>query len=109
MNYPLRQQILDLLKQSRSLQDICEEMIRYQENYPADFYYNQLNNIGTHDTERILTMLGGSVETLDRSDIGVVGISLCHCSRKGGLVVRREKSGLLEFLKFSKLISFFNR
>lgn len=67
MNYPLRQQILDILKQSRSLQDICEEMIRYQENYPADFYYNQLNNIGTHDTERILTMLDGSVEALDQA------------------------------------------
>lgn len=67
MNYPLRQQILDLLNQSRSLQDICEEMIRYQENYPADFYYNQLNNIGTHDTERILTMLDGSVEAMDQA------------------------------------------
>lgn len=67
MNYPLRQQILDILKQSRSLQDICEEMIRYQENYPVDFYFNQLNNIGTHDTERILTMLEGSVDALDQA------------------------------------------
>lgn len=67
MNYPLRQQILDILKQSRSLQDICQEMIRYQENYPPDFYYNQLNNIGTHDTERILTMLDDSVEALDQA------------------------------------------
>lgn len=67
MNYPLRQQILDLLKGGRSLKDICEEMIRYQENYPTDFYYNQLNNIGTHDTERILTMLDGSVEALDQA------------------------------------------
>ncbi|AXG37975.1 glycoside hydrolase family 13 protein [Enterococcus gilvus] len=67
MNYPLRQQILDLLKHSRSLKDICEEMVRYQENYPVDFYYNQLNNIGTHDTERILTMLNGSVEAMDQA------------------------------------------
>lgn len=67
MNYPLRQQILDLLQHSRSLKEICEEMIRYQENYPIDFYYNQLNNIGTHDTERILTMLDGSVEALDQA------------------------------------------
>lgn len=67
MNYPLREQILDLLKQSRSLRNICEEMVRYQENYPADFYFNQLNNIGTHDTERILTMLNGSVEALDQA------------------------------------------
>ncbi|MDT2674112.1 glycoside hydrolase family 13 protein [Enterococcus dongliensis] len=67
MNYPLRQQILAILKQSRSLKDICEEMIRYQENYPTDFYYNQLNNIGTHDTERILTMLDGSIEALDQA------------------------------------------
>ncbi|MGX7125517.1 glycoside hydrolase family 13 protein [Enterococcus viikkiensis] len=67
MNYPLRQQILDILKGYRTLQEICEEMIRYQENYPRDFYYNQLNNIGTHDTERILTMLEGALEALDQA------------------------------------------
>lgn len=64
MNYPLRQQIMDILNRARSFEKICQEMIRYQENYPEDFYYNQLNNIGTHDTERILTMLEGSVDKL---------------------------------------------
>lgn len=67
MNYPLRNQILDILNQGRSFRAICHEMVRYQENYPSDFYYNQLNNIGTHDTERILTMLGGSVEKLTKA------------------------------------------
>lgn len=67
MNYPLRQQILDLMNDDRSLKEICEEMILYQENYPPDFYYNQLNNIGTHDTERILSMLGNSTEALDQA------------------------------------------
>lgn len=67
MNYPLRQQIMDVLNQTRSFEKVCQEMIRYQENYPEDFYYNQLNNIGTHDTERILTMLEGSIDKLSHA------------------------------------------
>ncbi len=67
MNYPLRQQILDILNQTRSFDKISKEMVSYQENYPEDFYYNQLNNIGTHDTERILSMLGDSVDKLAHS------------------------------------------
>lgn len=67
MNYPLRNQILDILNHGRAFRDICHEMIQYQENYPADFYYNQFNNIGTHDTERILTMLGESVKKLQKA------------------------------------------
>lgn len=58
MNYPLREQIIDILQNKRSYQTIAEEMVGIQENYPHDFYYNQLNNIGTHDTKRILTALG---------------------------------------------------
>ncbi|MGM0239412.1 glycoside hydrolase family 13 protein [Enterococcus sp. AZ103] len=65
MNYPLRQQILDILTMQKKMSQITKEMVEIQANYPKDFYYNQLNNLGTHDTERIFTMLNQSEDDLD--------------------------------------------
>ncbi len=67
MNYPLREAILDLLAQKRSAETIAKEMMKLRENYPLDFYLNSLNNIGTHDTKRILTALGGDVTKVKRA------------------------------------------
>lgn len=57
MNYPLREAILDLLNRQKSHEAICRTLLTLKENYPREFYYNSFNNLGTHDTERILTLL----------------------------------------------------
>ncbi|GCF95423.1 alpha-amylase [Enterococcus florum] len=67
MNYPLRNQVIDLLKNQRSFETISREIVQYQENYPREFYYNQLNNIGTHDTERILSVFDGSKSAVNQA------------------------------------------
>ncbi|WP_235720576.1 glycoside hydrolase family 13 protein [Liquorilactobacillus vini] len=66
MNYPLRHCILDLLSDqpSRSITAVIRELMSLRENYPRDFYFNLLNNIGTHDTERVYTALHGKIEKL---------------------------------------------
>ena len=58
MNYPFRDLIINLLNGHRSSQDVAHQLMTLQENYPKDIFYNNLNNLGTHDTERILTMVG---------------------------------------------------
>ncbi|ULQ48729.1 glycoside hydrolase family 13 protein [Liquorilactobacillus nagelii] len=60
MNYPLRHCLLDLLayRPTRSTAQNAREIMSLQENYPPEFYYNSLNNLGTHDTERIFTAVG---------------------------------------------------
>ncbi|MGO2618317.1 MAG: glycoside hydrolase family 13 protein, partial [Lactococcus cremoris] len=58
MNYPFRDLIINLLNGNRSCQDVAHQLMTLQENYPKDIFYNNLNNLGTHDTERILTMVG---------------------------------------------------
>ncbi|WP_440895270.1 glycoside hydrolase family 13 protein [Amphibacillus sp. Q70] len=58
MNYPLRKAILQLLCLEKSPEEICVQLTQLQENYPKEVLYNSLNNIGTHDTERIYTLLG---------------------------------------------------
>ncbi|HCM90244.1 MULTISPECIES: glycoside hydrolase family 13 protein [Vagococcus] len=62
MNYPLREQILDLINEQKPVCDVISEMVTLKENYPKYFYYNALNNIGTHDTDRIYTECGGSYQ-----------------------------------------------
>lgn len=58
MNYPFRDAILGFLlgEDPRRFTDIVETIM---ENYPAPCLHMLMNHIGTHDTERALTILGG--------------------------------------------------
>ncbi|WP_374286150.1 glycoside hydrolase family 13 protein [Lactococcus sp.] len=58
MNYPFRDMIIRYLTGGMSAYDIAHQLMILSENYPTDIFYNNLNNLGTHDTERILTMIG---------------------------------------------------
>lgn len=58
MNYPIRTGIIDFLTQKRfdSLEYALTEIT---DNAPSRIRNMQMNLLGTHDTERILTVLGG--------------------------------------------------
>ncbi|MDR0922023.1 MAG: glycoside hydrolase family 13 protein [Lactobacillales bacterium] len=58
MNYPFRDIILGILQGNKTPGDAAIELTQLRENYPYDVFFNNFNNIGTHDTERILTMMG---------------------------------------------------
>lgn len=58
MNYPFRDLIIRYLTEKISARDAAHHLMSLSENYPKDIFYNNLNNLGTHDTERILTMIG---------------------------------------------------
>ena len=57
MNYPFRTALLDYLRggDAASFRDAMETL---RENYPAPAYYSALNFLSTHDTPRLLTVLG---------------------------------------------------
>ena len=59
MNYPIRNFIISLLSAQDSTIEIeaMNDLALLVENYPTDFLHNCLNNIGTHDTLRIKTVL----------------------------------------------------
>ena len=61
MNYPLRQWVISLLHRHEELTKVGEDLLTLVENYPRNFLLDCLNNLGTHDTERILTVLNRSV------------------------------------------------
>lgn len=57
MNYPFRNACISYLLGGDAGQ-FMEEMERLRENYPRWAYYSAMNALGTHDTPRILTLLG---------------------------------------------------
>jgi glycosidase len=65
MNYPFRSIIIDYLNQTSTAEDTAKALTVFQENYPSEVFYNNFNNIGSHDTERIFTVLGEDVKKLD--------------------------------------------
>lgn len=65
MNYPLRNSVLNLLNEDKKPKEVAHYLMTLYENYPHDIFYNNLNNIGTHDTERIFSQLNHHLQKLD--------------------------------------------
>ena len=57
MNYPFRSALLSWLLAGNA-GAFRETMEALRENYPPSAYYSAMNSLGTHDTVRILTLLG---------------------------------------------------
>ena len=66
MNYPLRNAILSFFQGGGS-EGFVEAMESIRENYPPFAFYSAMNSLGTHDTPRILTLLGADSDGKDRS------------------------------------------
>ncbi len=58
MNYPFRGAVLGFLTGGDPA-DMMEQILTILENYPPQVVHILMNNIGTHDTERALTVLAG--------------------------------------------------
>ncbi|MCI1857030.1 MAG: glycoside hydrolase family 13 protein [Sporolactobacillus sp.] len=59
MNYPFRQLIIDLILGKITARHAARAGLTLKSNYPRDAFMASMNNIGTHDTERIVSVLGG--------------------------------------------------
>ncbi|MBR5155878.1 MAG: glycoside hydrolase family 13 protein [Clostridia bacterium] len=59
MNYPFKDGVLAFLTGGVSATDFAKKMLSIMENYPKEALYTTMNLIGTHDTVRIKTLLGG--------------------------------------------------
>ncbi|MFI3253118.1 MAG: alpha-amylase family glycosyl hydrolase [Eubacteriales bacterium] len=66
MNYPLRRAILDYYQRGSS-ENFIQTMETIRENYPKTAFYSAMNALGTHDTLRILTLLGHGGDALEES------------------------------------------
>lgn len=55
MNYPFKELILNLINEQITPQEVALRSLTLKENYPPAAFQNNFNNIGTHDTKRVLT------------------------------------------------------
>ncbi len=60
MNYPFKESLLNFLLHKISAQKLNDITMSLKENYPPSAFYGAMNLIGTHDTERVLTVLGSN-------------------------------------------------
>ncbi len=67
MNYPFANAIIDFLK-GQSAEKLNNTVLSILENYPKQAVKLLMNHIGTHDTARILTMLGSDYTPSTREE-----------------------------------------
>ncbi|GFH39632.1 glycoside hydrolase family 13 protein [Lactococcus insecticola] len=93
MNYPFRDLILGLLTGAMTPETAAGKLMQLYENYPTDIFLNNFNNIGTHDTERILTMLGGNTAKLNLA-VGLLmtlpGVPVIYYGDEAGLTGHKD-------------------
>lgn len=63
-NYPLRESLINFVKGYIKSDRFVKKVLSLYENYPRENFYSNMNIIGTHDTERILTVLDKRIELL---------------------------------------------
>ncbi|MCL2030054.1 MAG: glycoside hydrolase family 13 protein [Oscillospiraceae bacterium] len=66
MNYPFRDAAIEFVLGGSSA-EFAERMETIRENYPEPCFYSLMNALGTHDTPRILTVLGARPEDWEQS------------------------------------------
>lgn len=64
-NYPFRDSILSFLKGEIDADKVIRKLMSLYENYPREAFYASMNALGTHDTERLLTVLQNGKEYKD--------------------------------------------
>lgn len=57
-NYPFRHILLDFLLGHCNAHHVHKRLMNLCENYPIHYFYSTTNLLGSHDVERILTLLG---------------------------------------------------
>lgn len=92
MNYPFRTAVLAYL-QGGDADDFRESMETLRENYPPAAFYSAMNFLGTHDTSRILTVLGADGVPDSKDDRASYRLS--PAQRAKGLALVRLASLLL--------------
>ena len=87
MNYPFCNAIIDFVRGSDSGENFIDRIMQIVGNYPPCALNMLMNHIGTHDTARILSVLGGAPLGLDRAAQSQVVLS--PQQRERGLMLLR--------------------
>lgn len=77
MNYPLRNAIIDFAREVCDASAFGMRILSLHENYPKEAFYSLMNLLSSHDSERILTMLGEAPDRgkMSRDDMAMYELS----------------------------------
>lgn len=95
MNYPFRTAAIQWLLGGNAA-DFRHSMETIRENYPTPAFYSAMNFLGTHDTPRILTLLGASSVPESKGDRAAYRLS----AEEHALAMRRLMLGSLLLYTF---------
>lgn len=96
MNYPLRSALLEYAEHGEA-SFLADELMDIYSSYPRPAADVLMNIIGTHDTERILTLLGAPKKARDaegRSNAERNSVCLDECERRRGTALLRVVSAI---------------
>ena len=94
MNYPFRVAALAYL-QGGPAEEFVEAMEAIREHYPRAAFYSGMNMLGTHDTARVLTMLGVRPEDVPKDRTARAEYRMADQERARGLALLRVGAALL--------------
>lgn len=82
MNYPLRTGLLDYVCGHIGADELAARLEQLRENYPRDAFFSCLNLLGSHDRERLFTMLGDAPDpdTLSEEECAAFRLDEGHAS-----------------------------
>ncbi len=94
MNYPLRSAILSFF-QGGGGESFVKGMETIRENYPPFAFYSAMNSLDTHDTPRLLTLLGAGGEYRDQTKEWRAAFTLSSRQLKKGRALLKAAALLL--------------
>lgn len=92
-NYPYRDIISNFLNEEISSQDFYKVIMSIKENYPRENFYANMNLLGNHDTERILTVLKENLNKLKLAiclQMTLPGVPLIYYGDEAGLLGNKD-------------------
>ena len=87
-NYPFRDITIGYLTGNINSDYFAKRMMNLYENYPVENFYSNINLLGSHDTERILTMLNENKELINLAvaiQMTMPGVPLIYYGDEAGL------------------------
>ena len=92
-NYPYRDIISNFLNEEISSKDFYKVIMSIKENYPRENFFANMNILGNHDTERILTVLKENLNKLKLAlclQMTLPGVPLIYYGDEAGLLGNKD-------------------
>lgn len=94
-NYPLRKSVIEYVKGNILAKEFVDVLMSIYENYPKENFYSNMNLLGNHDTERILTVLENDIKNLELAlviQMTLPGVPLIYYGDEAGLTGGKDPS-----------------